>query len=616
MEDFTEDLALLSQRIRGSLEVEGHARRGEHPSGVDCLTAVRDRSALLWTRRRDGHGYAELRLGLGTRPSRSAITMPAVGRLQGRGMARGVGAAARPRGRARRAGRRDAADRRSHRRRRASAPTPSVRPVRSCSRPPALHSPAELAVCSFASGSSARDWDFLKWLPHTTSPHSPIGTDHLAASAPACSALADALEDVLEAKGTAKGTAQEQEQAGAGRPTVLVLVESDAPIDRSRLVAIAERGHRAGYPRRVGRRDPAAAPGRVPHVPRRQRRPELPRRLRPRRRGGAARRRRPHRLRRGDGLRTSARARRRRRRARRRRERPAAGRLAPHPRRHRPRELRGGRHREVGRVALDPHRPVRPGRAAAQARQPARHRRPVEPGHLLGRHPRPTARTPSSAARPAPASPSCSRRGSSAWPQRTRPQRVTFLLVDYKGGSAFRDCVKLPHTVGLVTDLSPHLVRRALASLAAELHYREHLLARHKAKDLVELERRGEVEAPPSLIIVVDEFAALVQEVPEFVDGVVNVAQRGRSLGLHLILATQRPPASSRTTSAPTPTCAWRCAWPTRTTPTTCSGPRRRPSSTRRCPVVPCPRPVPAASSPSRRGMPVAGRPTCRRRPT
>ena len=121
------------------------------------------------------------------------------------------------------------------------------------------------------------------------------------------------------------------------------------------------------------------------------------------------------------------------------------------------------------------------------------------------------------------------------------PQRVTFLLVDYKGGSAFRDCVELPHTVGLVTDLSPHLVRRALASLSAELRYREHLLARYNAKDLVELERRGEVDAPPSLIIVVDEFAALVQEVPEFVEGVVNVAQRGRSLGLHLILATQRP---------------------------------------------------------------------------
>ena len=121
------------------------------------------------------------------------------------------------------------------------------------------------------------------------------------------------------------------------------------------------------------------------------------------------------------------------------------------------------------------------------------------------------------------------------------PQRVTFLLVDYKGGSAFRDCVHLPHTVGLVTDLSPHLVRRALVSLAAELTYREHLFDQKKVKDLRELEQAGDPDTPPSLVIVVDEFAALVREVPDFVDGVVNVAQRGRSLGLHLVLATQRP---------------------------------------------------------------------------
>ena len=121
------------------------------------------------------------------------------------------------------------------------------------------------------------------------------------------------------------------------------------------------------------------------------------------------------------------------------------------------------------------------------------------------------------------------------------PQRVTFLLVDYKGGSAFRDCVHLPHTVGLVTDLSPHLVRRALVSLGAELTYREQLFDRKKVKDLRELEQAGDPDTPPSLVIVVDEFAALVREVPDFVDGVVNVAQRGRSLGLHLVLATQRP---------------------------------------------------------------------------
>ncbi|TFD56077.1 FHA domain-containing protein [Cryobacterium frigoriphilum] len=121
------------------------------------------------------------------------------------------------------------------------------------------------------------------------------------------------------------------------------------------------------------------------------------------------------------------------------------------------------------------------------------------------------------------------------------PDRVTFLFVDYKGGSAFADCVNLPHCVGLVTDLSPHLVRRALTSLRAELHHREHLLNRKKAKDLLELEKRGDPESPPALVLVIDEFAALASEVPEFVDGVVDIAQRGRSLGIHLIMATQRP---------------------------------------------------------------------------
>jgi S-DNA-T family DNA segregation ATPase FtsK/SpoIIIE len=121
------------------------------------------------------------------------------------------------------------------------------------------------------------------------------------------------------------------------------------------------------------------------------------------------------------------------------------------------------------------------------------------------------------------------------------PDRVTFLFVDYKGGAAFAKCIELPHSVGIVTDLNTHLVRRALRSLRAELRYREHLLNEKGAKDLLELEKSGDPDCPPSLIIIVDEFAALVGEVPEFVDGVVDVAQRGRSLGLHLILATQRP---------------------------------------------------------------------------
>lgn len=121
------------------------------------------------------------------------------------------------------------------------------------------------------------------------------------------------------------------------------------------------------------------------------------------------------------------------------------------------------------------------------------------------------------------------------------PDRTTFLLVDYKGGTALSNFKALPHTVGFVTDLDAHLTHRALVSLNAELRRREEILGRHEAKDLRELERRNTAAAPPSLVIVIDEFATLANEVPEFVNGVVDVAQRGRSLGVHLVLATQRP---------------------------------------------------------------------------
>ncbi|MYW64293.1 cell division protein FtsK [Streptomyces sp. SID8379] len=128
-----------------------------------------------------------------------------------------------------------------------------------------------------------------------------------------------------------------------------------------------------------------------------------------------------------------------------------------------------------------------------------------------------------------------------------RPDAMTFVLVDYKGGSAFKDCVDLPHTVGMVTDLDAHLVERALVSLTAELTRREHILAAAGAKDiedyvdLLEREPRAGRAPMPRLLIVIDEFASMVRDLPDFVKGLVNIAQRGRSLGIHLILATQRP---------------------------------------------------------------------------
>jgi S-DNA-T family DNA segregation ATPase FtsK/SpoIIIE len=125
-----------------------------------------------------------------------------------------------------------------------------------------------------------------------------------------------------------------------------------------------------------------------------------------------------------------------------------------------------------------------------------------------------------------------------------RPDGLTFVLVDYKGGSAFKECRLLPHCVGMVTDLDGHLAGRALASLSAELKRRETVLAQVGAKDLEDywgLTAGGGAVPLARLAIVIDEFATLVEEVPEFVRGVVGIGMRGRSLGVHVILATQRP---------------------------------------------------------------------------
>lgn len=119
------------------------------------------------------------------------------------------------------------------------------------------------------------------------------------------------------------------------------------------------------------------------------------------------------------------------------------------------------------------------------------------------------------------------------------PHRLSFLLVDYKGGAAFAPCAALPHVADIVSDLDEHMAERALISLNAELKRRERVLAEHGAKDLLELARREPELTPPLLVIAVDEFAKLREEVPEFVDGVVDIAQRGRSLGVHMILAAQ-----------------------------------------------------------------------------
>ena len=121
------------------------------------------------------------------------------------------------------------------------------------------------------------------------------------------------------------------------------------------------------------------------------------------------------------------------------------------------------------------------------------------------------------------------------------PDQLTFVLVDYKGGAAFDALVRLPHVVGVVTDLDPALAERMLRSLRAELAAREQLLRAHAAPDLTSLRARLGCAVVPRLVVVVDEFAALATEQADVLHALVDIAQRGRSLGVHLLLATQRP---------------------------------------------------------------------------
>jgi len=128
------------------------------------------------------------------------------------------------------------------------------------------------------------------------------------------------------------------------------------------------------------------------------------------------------------------------------------------------------------------------------------------------------------------------------------PEHLTFVLIDYKGGSAFDACAGLPHTVGVVTDLDDRLAERALRCLEAELRHREQRLREAGADHLAAYLASDRTEPLPHMVIVVDEFAALARELPDFMDALVDIAGRGRSLGVHLLLATQRPAGVVRET--------------------------------------------------------------------
>ncbi len=531
-----DDLLVLQERERA-------VRLAEHPSTAESVSDAHRHGDLLWTRRPEHPQFATLRLGLGTAPSRtqvrlpeknetkpehwSALTavatgfaaidgVPIVGDLRVAGCLGIAGDGARP------------------------AAAALVAQLVS------LHSPAEVVLAAFVGRQAASDWQWLAWLPHTSSPHSPVGGQLLAADAQAAAGLLSRLEELVAARRSG-GTPNDlrgplgpdvEQLPGAVVATVVVLVENGAPGDRARLTRLAELGPAVGvHVLWVG-----AVLGDLPAACRTH--------LRVASDGSAEV---------GD-VRWGARVE------------PvtcetldavAADRLAralaPTVDAGVPLEDDSDLPRAVSYLTLTGDLTSAPDQILDRWRQtgsvplPAGTRPRLRPDSglraIVGHAGAELFQLDLRAQGPHALVGGTTGAGKSEFLQSWvlglaaaySPQRVTFLFIDYKGGAAFADCVDLPHCVGLVTDLSPHLVRRALTSLRAELRYRERVLERKKAKDLVSLERAGDPDTPPALVIVVDEFAALVSEVPEFVDGMVDVAQRGRSLGLHLVLATQRP---------------------------------------------------------------------------
>ena len=117
------------------------------------------------------------------------------------------------------------------------------------------------------------------------------------------------------------------------------------------------------------------------------------------------------------------------------------------------------------------------------------------------------------------------------------PDELSFLIIDFKGGAGFSQLTGLAHVVGMVTDLDNAEAHRALTSLHAEIRYRERVLAQCGAGDIAAL---GEGIQLGRLIVIVDEYRAVLEAFPELQSVFVDLAARGRSLGIHLILSSQR----------------------------------------------------------------------------
>lgn len=527
-QEFRFNLVHLYDIISKRQDRERLVRCEENPPLARILQAIEQRSSLLWSRRPDKEHFLEIRLGLGSAVSRVSTADSSSGSadpLAWNELHTSV---------------------QSWRR---VTDVPITADLSACgsigvtgsreSRDPVafglllqavgLHSPSELAVGAFLGHASVPSWDWLKWLPHSQAEHSLVTAPLLTSGLGQANLLATDLEKLIRDR-------QDSRTDHSSFPTLLIVVENDCQLDHARLVSIAETGPTWGIhvlwnaatvtelPATVGAFVAVGDSGRnragfvtdadavepltVEHIGR-DGAARVARSMAPIVDAGSLANREPDLPSRISYLSL------------------VESRTADHS------DAVTERWRETGsikRYALPTTRPTTlRALIGVTASEPcvvdlANHGPHALVGGTTGSGKSELLQT-----------------WVLALASDYSPDRVNFLFVDYKGGSAFAQCVRIPHSVGLVTDLTAHLVGRALRSLRAELQRRERILDTVGAKDIETMERRADPTTPPRLVIVVDEFAALAQEVPDFVDGVVDVAQRGRSLGLHLILATQRP---------------------------------------------------------------------------
>lgn len=125
------------------------------------------------------------------------------------------------------------------------------------------------------------------------------------------------------------------------------------------------------------------------------------------------------------------------------------------------------------------------------------------------------------------------------------PNDVGFVIIDFKGGGMANQFENLPHLIGTITNIDGREIDRSLLSIKAELVKRQEMFSEagvNHINDYIKLFKAGKTDKPmPHLIMIVDEFAELKQEYPDFMKELISAARIGRTLGVHLILATQKP---------------------------------------------------------------------------